>query len=423
MINSKIVLLRNSFYFKKNIRHLFLRSSDNYKPVDGLRALSILYIVLLHSFYFLQFFIKHDVFVAFLSSFPKYLSWIWHGAKGVDMLFVISGFLIGGILMREYQKHHELNITHFYLRRYIRLMPVYAVALLAHYFIFKGRNIEYVWANLLYINNFLPVEKMYMGWSWFLSVIGQFYLIFPIFLLFVFYKTRYKLMSLVFLFLISFFVRYFVCLAHPSLINLSYCSFIFPTFPNYNTDFFNLLYTKTYTSYGALVCGVIVAYLDINYSQKLTSFFAKKTIVVNTLIILTICLILSCIFVPLYYPQIELSTNFKLLYFTAGGNLFSLGIAFILLCALYPNGLGKIVSRFLSLTFWYPIGQLSYSIYLFHIIVIMVLYGSALFPHGIPNIPIYLVLMGAVVVFIIAWLISVFIYLAVEKPFMNLRKK
>ena len=49
--------------------------------------------------------------------------WISKGDLGVDLFFVISGFLIGTILFKEFNKSNTLNFKRFYIRRFLRLMP------------------------------------------------------------------------------------------------------------------------------------------------------------------------------------------------------------------------------------------------------------------------------------------------------------
>ena len=49
------------------------------------------------------------------------------GFVGVDVFFVISGFLIGGILWQELAQTGRLSLSHFYLRRFRRLAPAFAV--------------------------------------------------------------------------------------------------------------------------------------------------------------------------------------------------------------------------------------------------------------------------------------------------------
>jgi peptidoglycan/LPS O-acetylase OafA/YrhL len=100
----------------------------------------------------------------------------------VDVFFVISGFIISHILMREHKATGRLDLKHFYLRRAIRLFPAYYVAL-GLYGVLDPLPLKNVWANLLYVNNFLPIEQQFMGWAWSLAIEEQFYIVFPIALL------------------------------------------------------------------------------------------------------------------------------------------------------------------------------------------------------------------------------------------------
>jgi len=59
-------------------------------------------------------------------------SWLPGGFLGVDVFFVLSGFLIGGMLCRSLQDHGRINVLDFYKRRFTRIVPAaLVVALLA----------------------------------------------------------------------------------------------------------------------------------------------------------------------------------------------------------------------------------------------------------------------------------------------------
>lgn len=87
---------------------------------------------------------------------------------GVDLFFVISGYLIGTILLSEYRKSGRIQVLRFYARRFMRLTPVYAVVMIIGlYFVHNipreavlmrfppWMNADHMWANFLYVNNFL----------------------------------------------------------------------------------------------------------------------------------------------------------------------------------------------------------------------------------------------------------------------------
>lgn len=84
--------------------------------LDGLRGVAIC-MVIAHHYVFYK-------YVSFLG--PK---WGW---AGVDLFFVLSGFLITGILLKS--EKNEEGLGHFYMRRVLRLFPIYYLAL-AVYFI------------------------------------------------------------------------------------------------------------------------------------------------------------------------------------------------------------------------------------------------------------------------------------------------
>src|SRR4051812_48682366 len=87
--------------------------------LDGLRALAVLLVLCAH---------VHQT-----RGFPDVA--ILHtlgsiGSIGVDVFFVISGFLITNLMLREVRRTNRLNIGQFYLRRVLRILPAY-VGLLA----------------------------------------------------------------------------------------------------------------------------------------------------------------------------------------------------------------------------------------------------------------------------------------------------
>jgi len=51
--------------------------------------------------------------------------WIFNGNLGVRFFFVISGFLITWLLLQETMESGRINLRHFYLRRFLRILPVY----------------------------------------------------------------------------------------------------------------------------------------------------------------------------------------------------------------------------------------------------------------------------------------------------------
>jgi peptidoglycan/LPS O-acetylase OafA/YrhL len=101
-----------------------------------------------------------------------------YGWTGVDLFFVLSGFLIGRQLQRELQRRDTVNVPRFLLRRGLRIWPLYFawVAFLA-LALGKWRGI---WPDVTFLSNYFQ-GQVSGGWS--LSTEEQFYLIVPLLLL------------------------------------------------------------------------------------------------------------------------------------------------------------------------------------------------------------------------------------------------
>lgn len=157
----------------------------SYRPdIDGLRALAVLAVVVYHAF-------------------PEILP---AGFIGVDIFFVISGFLISKILLREIESG-ELSLWSFYERRIKRLLPalllVLIVIMIAGWFVllpdeYRALGRHVVGGGLFFINFMLAGEHGYFDSAaeekpllhlWSLAVEEQFYLAWPLLFLVVFHLS------------------------------------------------------------------------------------------------------------------------------------------------------------------------------------------------------------------------------------------
>lgn len=113
------------------------------------------------------------------------------GHVGVDFFFVLSGFLITTLLLREETARGAFSLRAFYWRRALRIIPIYflVVSIAAFYaIVIKGRteDLEILPYYFLFLSNFLKVEDIgFLSPTWSLSMEEQFYLIWPALLLIV----------------------------------------------------------------------------------------------------------------------------------------------------------------------------------------------------------------------------------------------
>lgn len=106
------------------------------------------------------------------------------GFTGVDFFFVLSGYLITTLLLREEARTGRISLVDFYRRRLLRIVPVYffVVSMVAFYFIVLKGQTEYL-GHLpyyyLFFSNMLTDHMPFLSITWSLSVEEQYYLIWP----------------------------------------------------------------------------------------------------------------------------------------------------------------------------------------------------------------------------------------------------
>jgi peptidoglycan/LPS O-acetylase OafA/YrhL len=138
--------------------------------LDLLRAVAISWVMAFHASSFGL--ISRDHWI------PKF------GWMGVDLFFVLSGFLIAGQLLRPWARGDQPNYSRFFARRLLRTLPAY-LAVVALYFLFPVLRehpvIQPLWQFLTFTQNFgyVPDPPKAFSHAWSLSVEEQFYLIFP----------------------------------------------------------------------------------------------------------------------------------------------------------------------------------------------------------------------------------------------------
>jgi peptidoglycan/LPS O-acetylase OafA/YrhL len=195
--------------------------TGNYRPeIDGLRAVSVLAVVLYHA----EFILAGGVQVS-------------GGYLGVDIFFVISGYLISKIILTEVRNTGSFSFRNFYMRRIRRISPALITVILvslpfAWWLLLPSQLEEFAWsilATFAFVSNhyFSSVTTAYAADSsllkpllhtWSLSVEEQFYILFPPLILFLHKVFRRRLgIALLVLFALSLILAEVLAFRNPEL--------------------------------------------------------------------------------------------------------------------------------------------------------------------------------------------------------------
>lgn len=156
------------------ITHASFNRERHFGSLDGLRALSILGVVLHHT----------------AGDALPHSRVVHQGAEGVTLFFAISGFLITTLLLRERDRRGAIDLRAFYMRRSLRIFPLYYAVLLLYvglvYALERGSAPgQQFFHNLPYFatytsNWFVPLEgRVIFYFAWSLASEEQFYLVWP----------------------------------------------------------------------------------------------------------------------------------------------------------------------------------------------------------------------------------------------------
>lgn len=172
--------------------------------LDGLRALSILIVMISHSG----------------------LSHVVPGVFGVTVFFFVSGFLITTLLIEEQRRTGSIAVKSFYIRRFLRLYPplVVSIAFTVLFYQFVGPPVQLagVLAALAYFANYAAVlmpsiMQSLGGQLWSLAVEEHFYLVYPLLLLVLLPSRVRTAKVLAALCVLALSIRFYVAFAHPDI--------------------------------------------------------------------------------------------------------------------------------------------------------------------------------------------------------------
>ena len=348
------------------------KNKISYRPeIDGLRAIAVCAVIFYHGdFKFLDYHLFKGGYI------------------GVDIFFVISGYLISSIILKELIITKSFSFKYFFERRIRRILPVLLVVMLvslpiAWFFLIPDRLIEFsesILSSIGFSSNFYfhytgkiygAINSLYLPFlhTWSLSIEEQFYILYPISLYIIFRYFRKKII----LFQILFFV-----------ISLILAELLSNNNPSFN---FYILPTRVWE----FLAGSIVAYIEITKTKK------KKIIKFNSIL-----------------PLVGLFLILYSLFFTSNSlahpSIYTLcpiiGVCLIIFFA----SKDEIVTKILSSKLFVSVGLISYSLYLWHYPIFSFARISGFFQVNDLN---------KLLLLLLTIILSIISYHIIERPFRN----
>jgi len=369
--------------------------------LDGLRFFAFLSVFISHIVLFLGYHNESLFFTKFKQLF------LVQGDLGVNFFFVLSGFLITYLLFQEIKKSSTIKLSSFYMRRILRIWPIYFIVIILGFFIIPPiakmvggdfpfstlSDVSVIPWYLLFVANismtFQNAPNIFVAVLWSISVEEQFYLIWPLLMK----KFSHKTFGYIILFiiLVSFFGR---------------LPFVYH---------YGLSQYFTISVMSALAVGAGLAYC-VEYT-KIKKYFIKIS---RRKIVLLYILIFSLVPFKGALSDIFIDGSYRFLYAIIPlvfSILFALVIAEQNYC---ENSLFKIGKKKI-LTY---LGKISYGLYAYHLIAVFIVL-SFVKTIGLHTKYTNLYLYFTIIIssFLLTILISHLSYKYIEKRFLKLKEK
>lgn len=347
--------------------------------LDSLRTISILLVVMFH-----QYPVGNAVY-----EWLKSYGWI-----GVDIFFVLSGYIITNLLLKEFSKSADIKLKRFWIKRAIRLWPSWSLMLMLYF------AMIYVWLRKIpateiafkhnwwhYVCHFANYSNAYWGrihtvisHFWSLSIEEHFYLVWPILLLLILKSKINKAFIFGFLLIIPYSIR------------ILYAS------KGYDL---NISYFSTETRFDELLMGCIWAYYSENIPK--INYFVE--------IILTILMLV------LFHLGLTLHGNNLFNYYISSLDYVLIGLGALILIYIATKGGKYGMKYFLKNEIMSKLGILSYGVYLVHPMISYFVHG---FNHRFNfNLSVTsLLLINTIVPFFMAYAL----YIQVDQRFSKFKK-
>ena len=354
--------------------------------INGMRVLSMFWVILGHTYYWG---ISYDVVAntnEAIETVPKHFLFqpVDNFSFSVDTFFVLSGLLLSYLSIKEMERHQgKFPFLSFYVHRLVRLSPAYYLSvflyfkMLPHvgsgplwYFVDVRNCKKYWWTNILYINNFYPVnilESCHLV-TWYLATLMQFFIISPIFLLLLYHCWKIGFVTIAGTMLASFAIIGTLAGIEDFNANLQ----LEGTNPSGN-----IIYEKPHCRINSYLIGIVLGFALYKKWRVRSNLWIRICFYsVMWIMAATCCLIIIFGQYKTWHGH-PFTKSENVMYFMFARTGYCIGIALMIYAC--HNGFGGVINKFLSWSFWVPLSHLTFMAYLFHPLVIVLMYRTMRF--------------------------------------------
>ena len=439
--NYKRILACYSLYRNaESIAKIGNKLDPQLEVLNGIRLLSMFWVVLAHSFTLEAFSpvrnlkdVAEDVFNSYFVGIIK------AGTLAVDVFFFLSGFLAALSLVQVFKNPRYRNISSIlgiYIKRYVRLTPLIVILLLYTIYLqplffdsprsslskqFADKCSADWYTVLSYVSNFTTkFLDICDAWLWYIFVDMQFYILTPLIILPYCIKKTVGY--------IVFTIMFIGCLLAQTLVFCHYKLNLSLVKLSSNPDMVSHAYIMPYSRALPYFIGILLYlfYAEGNDSSNGSKFFLVTRVKAHNsrilryfMYILGISIVFAIIYSFYYldkYPK-NWSESFGIVHMITSRPMFVIGISLLI----YPVliGHGNLLLFLLGRPIFGIMGKLTYGVYLFHMLIYMAI---ALHQLQADYYSIFDRILAAIMVFSLSYIISFFLTIVVESPIVQLLK-
>lgn len=366
--------------------------------LDGLRFFAFLVVLISHL----------SIFTGFTAQLynPIRKLFLTHGDLGVTFFFTLSGFLITYLLLQERTQQGFVSLKHFYIRRGLRIWPVYLVVVVFGFFLFPyiidiplALSVEAPLSRLpAYIFFLGNIDLVYVGYAsvvigvlWSLAVEEQFYLIWPA----VFKKIKLSYIPWV-------------------LIPVIIASFVYRYI---HWENYELIRFMTFSVFSDLAIGSLLAYITF-VKKGFVEFFERlpSWVILINYVLLFAYPVLRGVMSFLVPPSVHQVIS------ALESVIFCIIFSVVIMEQCFSKNSFFKLGNFSILTY---LGKISYGLYAYHMVamVLVIWVGSVFFGLPLEYSSVAVLMFISLITSLGTWWFAHLSYVYIEKPILKLKDK